>query len=91
MERQVRAAHLPQILQRSRDLLQLRPAAPQVTEPRSERQGRYHHGQCLYLRRGEQCAQREERRPAPAEWQDRQNANKDKSLHVNVNQRDSVR
>ena len=91
MERQVRAAHLPEVLQRCRDLLQLRPVASQVAEPRCQCQVRYHHGQCLYLRCGEQCAQREERRPAPAEWQDRQNANKDKSLHVNVNQRDSVR
>lgn len=69
MERQVRSAHLPEVLQRCRDILQLRPAAPQVAEPRGQCQGWHHHGQCLYLRRGEQRAQREERRPTPAERQ----------------------
>lgn len=58
MERQVRSAHLPEVLQRCRDILQLRPAAPQVAEPRGQCQGWHHHGLCLYLRRGEQRAQR---------------------------------
>ena len=64
--RQVRAAHLPEVLQRRRDLLQLRPTASQAAEPRSQRQGYGHHGQRLHLRCREQRAQRGQRRlPAP--------------------------
>ena len=54
--RQVRAAHLPEVLQRRRDLLQLRPTASQAAEPRSQRQGYGHHGQRLHLRCREQRA-----------------------------------
>lgn len=66
-----RVAHLPEVLQRSGDVLQLRPCTQTFAEPRGERQGRHHHGQCLYLRRGEQRAQREEWCSAAAKWQGR--------------------
>lgn len=69
--RQVRAAHLPEVLQRRRDLLQLRPTASQAAEPRSQRQGYGHHGQRLHLRCREQRAQRSERCISTAERQGR--------------------
>ena len=51
-----RATHLSEVLQRSGNVLQLRPCTQTVAEPRSECQVRYYHGQCLQLRCCEQRA-----------------------------------
>jgi len=44
MERQVRAAHILEVLQRCRDILHLRPTASQIAEPHGEQWWQHHYG-----------------------------------------------
>ena len=47
----------------------IRPTASQITEPHREQWWQRHYGQCLYIRCGEQCAQRCKWYVSSTKWQ----------------------